>query len=115
MSFRAFSIEIALTATTTTLLALTGLGANEALAVESATIVNSDATTRLLTMHLASGGAAAGTGNLIEYQKTCPIKTATNTALSGKKVMPGAKLYAGVDSGTACTLQISGTVIPQAA
>jgi hypothetical protein len=115
MSFRAYSIEIVLTATATTQLTLSGLGANEALAVESATVVNSDASTRLLTMYLASGGAAASAANLIEYQKTCPIKTATNTSLSGKKVMPGAKLYAGVDSGTACTLQISGTIIPQAA
>jgi hypothetical protein len=112
MAFRAYAKEFAL-GNSVTALSL-GLGASEALLVQSATVVNKDTVTRLLTMNLNSTGGSAADANLIEYQRTLPIKTSTNTALSGKTVAPGGALYAGSDAASVCTLQISGTVIPQA-
>lgn len=116
MAARLYSLEIALTATPSTQITLTGVGANEALSVSSATVCNPDTVSRLLTMNLASTGGAAAATNLIESKRPMSINSApTNTALAGKTIMPGGKLYANLDAitTTACVLSISGTIIPQ--
>jgi hypothetical protein len=111
MSYRVYTKEFQLTNASTEL--ALGLGVNEALMVSSATIVNYDTVARLLTMNLASTGAAAGNDNLIEFQKTLTQKQSSSTALSGKTIMPGAKIYANADATNVTTLSISGTIVPQ--
>lgn len=116
MAARLYSTEYVLTASSTQV-PLTGINSNEALSVTSATVCNPDTGSRVLTMNLSSTGAAASAVNLIESKRPMSINSApTNTALSGKVIMPGAKLYANTDAfaTTACVLSISGTVIPQA-
>lgn len=90
-----------------------GLGANEGLLISSATVCNTDADTRLVTAHLASDGAAASNGNKVENLRTLPPDQSTNTALSGKTVKPGGKLYAGSDAASVCVLSLTGTIVPQ--
>ncbi len=112
MSTRAYGLEVALGATVAPI-TLTGVGTNEALLISSASVCNPNAVSQLLTMNLASGGAAAGVSNLIEYQTTLPAKKPTSSVLAGKTIPPGGKLYAGCDA-TGTVLSISGTVISQA-
>lgn len=113
MSFRLFGKEFTLTDSVVEL--TLGLGPNEGLLVSSATICNTDSTTRTVTMHLASDGAAAATGNKVENDRTLSQNQSTNTALSGKTVKPAAKLYAGADVASVCILSITGTIVPQSA
>jgi uncharacterized protein YfiM (DUF2279 family) len=111
MSFRLYSKEFTLGNSVAEL--SLGLGANEGLLVSSATVCNTDSVTRLLTLHLASTGAAAATGNKIENVRTLPTAQATNTALSGKTLVPGAKVYAGSDAVSVAIMSITGTIVPQ--
>jgi hypothetical protein len=111
MSFRLYGKEFTLTASAVDL--ALGLGTNEGLLISSATIVNTDATVRTATLHLASDGGAAATGNKVENARTLPANTSTNTALSGKTVKPGGKIYALADVTNVCVLSITGTVVPQ--
>lgn len=87
-----------------------GLNSNESLLISSATVCNTDSGARLLTMHLASDGAAAATGNKIENTRSIANGAGINTALSGKSVKKGGKLYAGSDAANVVILQISGFV-----
>lgn len=87
-----------------------GLGPNESLLISSATICNTDSTARLLTVHLASDGSAAATGNKIENVRPIAPGSGVNTALSGKSVKKGGKLYAGSDAGSVMVMSITGFV-----
>lgn len=111
MSFRLYGKEFTLTASAVDL--ALGLGVNEGLLISSATIVNTDSTVRTATLHLASDGSAAATGNKVENARTLPSATSTNTALSGKTVKPGGKIYAFADVTAVCVLSITGTIVPQ--
>ena len=113
MSFRLYGKEFTLGSSVAEL--SLGLGANEGLLISSATVVNTDSVTRLATVHLASDGAAAATGNKIENDRTLPVDQSTNTALSGKTVKPGGKVYAGADAAAVCILSLTGTIVPQSA
>lgn len=113
MSFTVYGKEFLLTNAVTEL--TLGLGTNEALLIASATATNTDTSVRTLSVNFASGGAAAATGNLIEDARTLPINTATNTALSGKSLKPGGKVYAGADVTNVVVLSITGTIVPQTA
>lgn len=111
MSFRLYGKEFTLSNAVAEL--SLGLGDNEGLLVSSATVCNTDSSARTVTMHLASDGAAAATGNKIENTRTVATNTSTNTSLSGKTVKPGAKVYAGADTASVCILSITGTIVPQ--
>lgn len=113
MSYRVYGKEFLLTGTVDDL--TLGLGSNEALLVSSATVTNNDSTARTLTLHLASDGGASAIGNKIENARVLPINQSTNTALSGKTIKPGGKVYAGADVTSVCTLSITGTIVPQTA
>lgn len=113
MSFRLYGKEFTLGNSVAEL--TLGLGANEGLLISSATIVNTDTTVRTATIHLASDGAVAATGNKVENDRTLPVDQATNTSLSGKTVKPGGKVYAGADAAAVCVLSITGTIVPQSA
>lgn len=112
MATRAFSATYAMTSAAA--LQFTA-GANEALLISSATVVNYDVTGRNFTCYIVDPGGSAGNGNRVESKKALSINQATTLALSGKSLTPGMTLWANIDSGTACTLQISGTIITQAA
>lgn len=113
MAYKLETLNFALSTSAAAL--TTGQGASEVWIVSSATVVNSDTVGRTVTINLAVDGGAASAANLIEYKKGLSVNQSVNTALSGKNMPPGSKLYAFIDSGTACTLSISYTIIPQAA
>jgi hypothetical protein len=90
-----------------------GLGPSETLLIASATVCNTDATARTITVHLASDGAAAATGNTIEYARAIRQGAGVNTALSGKSVKKGGKIYAGASAAAVVVLSITGFVQPE--
>lgn len=113
MSFRMGGGEFTLTASAVDI--DLDLGPDEGFLVSSATVCNTDSTTRTVTIHLASNGGAAATGNKVEDARTCAPNQATNTALSGKTLKPGAKIWALASVTDVCILSITGTIVPQAA
>lgn len=90
-----------------------GLGPNETLLITSATVCNTDSTSRTVTIHLASDGAAAATGNTIEKARAIREGPGVNTALSGKSVKKGGKIYAGASTAGVVVLSINGFVQPE--
>jgi len=113
MAYKLFQKNFALS-TSTSALSL-GLGASEVLVVSSATVCNGDTSSRTVSINLATDGGAASLANQVEYKKALIVNQAANTSLAGKNITPGSALYAYIDSGTSCTLSLSGTIIPQAA
>ena len=110
MAFETYSKSFAL-ATSSAEISL-GLGANETLQITSAVAVNTSGVARGINLNLASDGAAAATGNAVEYGKAIGAAAASGTALTGMNVIPGAKLYGYADA-AGVTLQISGLVTAQ--
>lgn len=113
MAARAFSESYALGATSTQLDLTTAVGPNDDLYVTSATVINSNASTQNVTINLAADGGAAAAANLVEYQGSCSVSKPYTTALSGKIIPAGGKVYANASTATAMTLQISGQIVPK--
>lgn len=113
MAARAFSQSYALAATSTLLDLTSSVGPNDDLYVTSATVINTNASTQTVTINLASDGGAAATSNLVESGGSCSVDKPYTTALSGKIVPAGGKLYANASTATNMTLQISGQIVPK--
>lgn len=113
MAFQTYSKKFTLGATVAEL--TTGLGANETLQISNATLTNTSAAGRTITINLASDGVAAATANLLESGKAIAASATSGCALTGMNLIPGAKLYAGADSASVVNLHISGILNAQTA
>ena len=112
MAARSFSQAYALGTGSAQLNLGAGVGPNDDLYITSATVVNSNASTATVTINLDAQGTGATTANLVENAGSCSVNKPYTTALSGKIVPAGGKIWANASVAAGMSLQISGQVVP---
>jgi len=91
-----------------------GLGANETLQISNAYYNNTSGSAVLVYLNKADDGAAAATGNQLETAKSVGATSGAGSALTGKNIIPGAKLYGYASTTGVVNLTIDGIVNAQA-
>lgn len=110
LQIKGTTVELTTTATAVT---LPGVGANDAVVIQSASVANRDSVTRLVTFHIGRNGASAGATNVVEQDRPIPINVGTDVILAGKLLGPGDILYAKADANSVCNLDLGYSLIPQ--